>query len=564
MSALGYVSTNSRGDKTISVNVRRQEGLLTFATVCLFAVPSPCLADNVERPLNYGAIGAFLVFVAITLWITWWAARRTRTTQDFYAAGNRITGVQNGFAIAGDFMSAASLLGTAGLVVLIGYDAIYFQIGLTVGWVVVLMLVAERLRNLGQYTFADVVSLRLARRSIRILAACGTVAVAIPYLIAQLVAAGALVEALFGLSYAKGVLVVGVLMTIYVSFGGMIATTWVQIVKAVLLLCGATILFFMVLIVVDFDLKALALQAMQVHPNHSAIMQPGLLFTSPISVLSVSLAFIGGIAGMPHVLMRFFTVPDAREARRSAGIALLLITVFNWIILVIGLGAIALLVDHPQFTNGGTDIVGGSNMAVIYLAQLLGGDIFMGFISAVAFATILAVVSGLTLSCAASIAHDLYANVFRHGSSTEAGELQVSRVTIVVLGVIAVSLAILFQGQNVSVLATIPLAIAASSNFPVLILAMYWRRMTTRGALAGGYSGVAIAVILVILGPNVWVQALGFERAIFPYTYPTVFSMPAAFLIACWVSLRDRSEQAAAEALGFDKNLSRAQLGSVD
>ncbi len=534
------------------------------ALLCLLIVPGQCLADNAERPLNYEAIGTFLVFVAITLWITWWAAKRTRTTNDFYAAGSRITGVQNGFAIAGDFMSAAALLGLVGLAVTVGYDAIYYQIGLTVGWVVVLMLVAERLRNLGQYTFADVLSLRLARRPIRILAACGTIAVTIPYLIVQLVAAGALVESLFGLSYSHGVVAVGLLMTIYVSFGGMIATTWVQIVKAVLLLGGSAILFILVLAAVDFDLNALAAQAVAVHPQQDAIMKPGLLFTDPISVLSISLAFIGGVAGLPHVLMRFFTVPDARQARRSAGVAVLLITTFNWVILVVGLGGIALLVNHPEYTHGGTDIVGGSNMAVIYIAQLLGGDIFMGFISAVAFATILAVVSGLTLSCAASIAHDLYANVFRHGSSTEAGELLVSRVTTIILGIVGVGLAILFKGQNVGILATIPLSIAASANFPVLILAMYWRGLTTRGALAGGYSGMAIAVVLVILGPNVWVEALGFERPIFPYAYPTVFSMPAAFLITWWVSVSDRSERAAQESRSFDEHLDRAQLGATD
>ena len=534
------------------------------ALASLLVSPEICFADSVERTLNHSAIGAFLVFVSITLWITWWAARRTRTTHDFYAAGSRITGVQNGFAIAGDFMSAAALLGLVGLAVTVGYDAIYYQIGLTVGWVVVLMLIAERLRNLGQYTFADVLSLRLARRPIRVLAACGTIAVTIPYLIVQLVAAGALVETLFGLSYAQGVLVVGLLMTIYVSFGGMIATTWVQIVKAVLLLLGVTILFILVLAAVDFDLNALAAQATAVHPKGDAIMNPGLLFTDPVSVVSISLAFIGGVAGLPHVLMRFFTVPDAREARRSAGIAVLLITAFNWVILVVGLGGIALLVDHPEYTNGGTDIVGGSNMAVIFMSQLLGGDIFMGFISAVAFATILAVVSGLTLSCAASIAHDLYANVFRHGSSTESGELLVSRITTIVLGIVGVGLAILFQGQNVGVLATIPLAIAASANFPVLVLAMYWSGLTTRGALAGGYSGMAIAVILVILGPNVWVEALGFERPIFPYAYPTVFSMPAAFFITWWVSVTDRTARAAEEAAGFDEQLDRAQLGVVD
>jgi len=510
---------------------------------------------------NWSAIGTFLGFVAATLGITWWAARRTHTRSDFYAAGNRIGGLQNGFAIAGDFMSAAAFLGLCGLVFSYGYDVLYFIIGLSTGWLVVLLLIAERLRNMGRYTFADVVSLRLKRSPIRTLSACGTLGVAVPYLVAQLVAAGALVEALFGLSYVQGVLVVGVLMTLYVTFGGMIATTWVQIVKAVLLLGGGTALMLLVLAEFDFSLGALAARAVARHPEGAAIMRPGLMFEDSIAVISLSLAFICGTAGLPHVLMRFFTVPDGKQARRSAALAVGLITYFNWVVLIVGLGAIVALVDHPLYTEGGLALRGGSNMAAIHLSQVLGGDVFLGFISAVAFATILAVVSGITLSAAASVSHDLYANVFRHGRSNDADEVRVSRATTVTIGALGIGLGTLFEGQNVAVLATLPLVVAASVNFPVLLLVMYWRGLTTRGAVAGGYAGLAAAAILIVLGPSVWEQALGLGEAIVPYRYPTLFSMGIAFATAWAVSLSDRSAEGTEERRRFGPLQVQAHLG---
>ncbi len=398
--------------------------------------------------------------------ITTWAALRTRSRADFYAAGRSLGGFQNGVAIAGDYMSAASLLGMVGLLFMAGYDALYFLVSLVMSWAVVLLLIAERLRNLGSYTFADVITHRFNPRPLRILAACGTLAVAVPYLLAQMVAAGTLVEALFPLSYAQGVITVGLLMTIYVSFGGMIATTWIQIIKAVMLLGGGTMLAFGVLYHLDFSLIGLAQEAVARHPEGEAIMQPGGLYPDILSVVSLSLAFIGGTAGLPHVLMRFFTVPDAKQARRSAVVALMLISYFQLLVCVIGLGAICFLVGHPLFTEGGLSLAGGSNMAAIHLSQIIGGDIFLGFISAVAFATILAVVSGLTLSAAATVSHDVFANVLRQGRCSEQEELNLSRLTVVLLGMAAVLLAIVFEGENVGVLATLPLSIAASANFP--------------------------------------------------------------------------------------------------
>jgi cation/acetate symporter len=540
--------------------LRNRVALLMALPAATMLVPLPALAA-VEASPNTTAIITFFVFVAGTLAITAWAAMRTRSRNDFYAAGNRIGGLQNGFAIAGDFMSAAAFLGMCGLVFNFGYDVLYFIIGLTVGWLVILLLIAERLRNLGRYTFADVASLRLQRAPVRTMSACGTLGVALPYLIAQLVAAGTLMENLFGLSYTQGVVVVGVLMTLYVTFGGMLATTWVQIVKAALLLSGGTALMLMVLLRFDFSIGALAAAAVEAHPRGADIMRPGLMFSSSISVISLSLAFICGSPGLPHVLMRFFTVPDAHQARRSAAFAVGIITYFNWVVLVIGLGAIVWLVDHPVFTSGGLALRGGSNMAAIHLSQVLGGDIFLGFISAVAFATILAVVSGITLSAAAAVSHDLWANVLRHGRSTEAGELRVSRITTVGLGLIGIGLGTLFEGQNVAVLATLPLVVAASVNFPVLMLTMYWRGLTTRGAVSGGYAGLVTALVLIVLGPNVWQQALGFAEAIVPYKYPTLFSMGVGFLVAWQVSCRDRSAGAGQDRARFDNLLVQAHLG---
>ncbi len=511
--------------------------------------------------MNSAAL-TFLAFVAGTLLITHWAARRTHSRADFYAAGSRITGAQNGFAIAGDAMSAASFLGLIGLTFTFGYDVLYFIVSLALSWAVVLLLMAERLRNLGRYTFADAVCLRLDRRSLRTFAACGTLAVAIPYLIAQLVAAGTLVQQLFGLSYTQGVVIVGLLMTIYVTFGGMIATTWVQIIKAALLLGGGLALMLCVLYRFDFNLVEMFRLAVNVHPRGEKLLQPGGLYgTDWVTVLSLSLAFVGGTAGLPHVLMRFFTVPDARQARYSAALALSLVCGFQMVVFLTGIGAIALLTNHPIYSPEGIQIIGGSNMVAIHTAREVGGEVFMGFISAVAFATILAVVAGLTLSVAATISHDLYANVWRHGRSNEIEELRVSRVAAIALGIIGVGLSMLFEGQNVAVLATLPLVIAASTCFPVLLLAMYWRGLTTRGALVGGYAGMALSVGLVIAGPSVWVGALGFERALIPYAYPTLFSMPTAFALMWWFSVTDRRAAAVDERAGYDGQLLLMQLG---
>ena len=383
----------------------------------------------------------------------------------------------------------------------------------------------------------------------------------IPYLLAQLVAAGTLVEGLFGLNYTQGVIIVGVLMIIYVTFGGMMATTWVQIVKAVLLVGGGTMLALGVLYAFSFNPGQLLRSALEAHPSGEDLIAPGGLYKDIISTVSLSLAFIGGTAAMPHVLMRFFTVSDGAQARRSAAIAVGLIAYFQIIVLIIGFGAVVMLINNADYSTGGTGIVGGSNMVAIHLAEYLGGDMFMGFISAVAFATILAVVSGITLSAGATVSHDLFSNVIRHHKCSESEELFISRTTVVVLGILGMSLAIFFEGQNVAILATFPLAIGASTNFPVLFLSMYWGGLTTRGALYGGYTGLLLAVFLIILGPNIWVEVMGFEKAIFPYAYPTIISMGASFLFCWYFSVTDKSERARQEQEAFPAQLLRSQTG---
>lgn len=513
--------------------------------------------------MNITAILMFFVFVALTLAITWWAALRTHTRADFYAAGKNIGGLQNGLAIAGDFMSAATFLGISALVYSAGMDGMLFVLGGTLGWAVILLLVAERLRNLGKYTFSDVVAYRLERGSVRTMSAVGALAVAIPYLLAQMVGAGALIQILFGMPYALAVVIVGVLMTLYVTFGGMIATTWVQTIKAVLLLTGGTIMGFGVMSLMGFDFGSLITAAVDAHPQGQAIMAPGVMYNDTITIISIGLAFVFGTAGLPHVLMRFFTVPDARQARRSVAYAIGFIGYFQSLIFIIGLGAIVYVSKNPEFLAADGSLIGGSNMAAVHLSKVIGGDLFLGFISAVAFATILAVVSGLTLSAAAAVSHDLYAQVIRHGNSDEKMELRISRITTLAIGLSTMALSILLEGENVAVLALIALAIAASVNFPVLFLSMYWSRFTTRGALAGGYAGLAVSVLLVMLGPTVWVSLLGFERPIFPYAYPTLFAMLANFILAYWFSVTDKSHRAFAEVESFDAQWIQSEIGPV-
>ncbi|TBL61380.1 cation/acetate symporter ActP [Hafnia paralvei] len=536
--------------------------LLVLAAMSFSSYAADAITGAVKRqPLNIQAIVMFVIFVGATLYITYWASKRTRSRKDYYTAGGNITGLQNGLAMAGDFMSAASFLGISALVYTSGYDGLIYSLGFLVGWPIMLFLVAERLRNLGRYTFADVASYRLQQRPIRTLSACGSLVVVALYLIAQMVGAGKLIELLFGLNYHIAVVLVGVLMVMYVLFGGMLATTWVQIIKAVLLLAGASFMAIMVMKSVGFSFNTLFNQAMEVNPKGAAIMRPGGLVSDPISALSLGLALMFGTAGLPHILMRFFTVSDAKEARKSVFYATGFMGYFYFLTFIIGFGAIVLVGSNPAFKDAAGALIGGTNMAAVHLADAVGGSFFLGFISAVAFATILAVVAGLTLAGASAVSHDLYANVFKQGKATERNELKVSKITVLVLGVVAIGLGILFENQNIAFMVGLAFSIAASCNFPILILSMYWSKLTTRGAMVGGWLGLLTAVVLMILGPTIWVKVLGHATPIYPYEYPALFSMAAAFIGTWLFSITDNSEAAVQERGRFYSQFVRSQTG---
>ncbi len=536
-----------------------------FLVMILFSSVGNCtdaITGEVEKqPFNLSAVIMFLIFVVATLGITYWAARKTQSTADFYAAGGGITGFQNGLAIAGDYMSAASFLGISGLVYLSGYDGLIYSIGFLIGWPLILFLIAERLRNLGRYTFADVASYRLGQLPIRALSAIGTLLVVSLYLIAQMVGAGKLIQLLFGLPYELAVILVGILMILYVTFGGMLATTWVQIIKATLLLIGASFIAYMVMDHVEFSPNQLFKIATDVHPKGIKIMSPGGLVSDPISAISLGMALIFGTAGLPHILMRFFTVADAKEARKSVFYATGFIGYFYILTFIIGFGAIVLVSTNPEFLDIKGQLIGGNNMAAIHLSKAIGGDLFLGFISAVAFATILAVVSGLTLAGATAISHDLYGCVLKKGQATAKEEIRVSRVTTVILGVVAILLGILFENQNIAFMVGLAFAIAASANFPILFLSMYWKNLTTRGALIGGFLGLSTAIILVIIGPIVWVDILHNETPLFPYKYPGLFSISIAFIGIWLFSITDRSTRAEEERARFEHQYIRSQTG---
>lgn len=512
---------------------------------------------------NLTAIVAFVGFVAVSLLITWWSARRTRSAGEFYTAGGQITGLQNGLALAGDFMSAATFLGLTGLFFIGGADVMFFTVGITVGWALVLLLFADRLRNLGRYTFADVVAYRLHPERLRVFASLGTLTVAIPYLIAQMVGAGWLIQTLFGVPYFAAVLIIGILMTVYVVFGGMLATTWVQVIKAVLLLSGGTMLLVLALAQFGFDLGAMVSAATEAHPLGTALLQPGGVYNDPVSVLSIALAFLLGTAGLPHILMRFFTVPDAREARKSIGYAILFIGYFQAIVILIGIAAIALLSGQPEYVDEAGRVAGGANMVSVHLSRMVGGEVFFGIISAIAFATILAVVAGILLSASAGIAHDFYARVVRRGEISDSSEVFVSRVATALIGAVAIGLSLLFKNLNVAIISTFVLAIAASVNFPAIFLALFWKDFTTRGAIAGGAAGLVVAISLSLLSPTIWVDVLGHDEAIYPYAFPTLFSVIAAFSVSIGVSLSDRSERAATDRAAYPNQLVRSELGQL-
>ncbi|MBN9404225.1 MAG: cation acetate symporter [Burkholderiales bacterium] len=540
------------------------------------------LGETAKQATNWIAIIMFTAFVALTLWITKWAAGRTKSAADFYTAGGGITGFQNGLAIAGDYMSAASFLGISASVMATGYDGLIYSIGFLVGWPILTFLLAERLRNLGKFTFADVAGYRFAQTPFRVFAACGTLVVVAFYLIAQMVGAGQLIKLLFGLDYWIAVVLVGVLMMIYVLFGGMTATTWVQIIKACLLLAGVTFMGFMVLARYGFSLEALFADGVrvktQIAQNGGAasdvaaklglsIMGPGGFIKDPISAISFGMALMFGTLGLPHILMRFFTVPDAKEARKSVFWATTWIGYFYVIIFIIGFGAITLVLSNPEMADTSTGVIKGgagtANMAAVLVAKSVGGDVFYGFISAVAFATILAVVAGLTLSGASAVSHDLYATVFKNGKADSAAELRVSRLTTLTLGVIAVLLGIVFEKQNIAFMVSLAFAVAASANLPPLMLSVLWKDCTTKGAVIGGFLGLISSVALTVVSPAVWEATLGNPKgsAWFPYTSPALFSMTIGFVGVWLFSVLDRSAQATKERAAFPAQQVRSETG---
>ena len=553
--------------------------LIATLFVLFFPVSGFCadLAIGGEKqPTNWIAISMFGAFVLLSLIITRWASTRTKTASDFYTAGGKVSGFQNGLAIAGDYMSAASFLGISAQIFADGYDGLIYSIGFLVGWPIIMFLMAEKLRNLGRFTFGDVVSYRFAQPPTRIFAAFSTLIVVLFYLIAQMVGAGQLIKLLFGLPYSYAVMIVGGLMLLYVVFGGMAATTWVQITKATLLLAGASFMAFMVLARFHFSPEALFAAAVQVKTNIAAaggmthdaaakaglsIMAPGKFLKDPISAISFGMALMFGTAGLPHILMRFFTVPDAKAARKSVLWATTWIGYFYILTFIIGFGAIVLVATNPAFLAADGALKGGGNMAAIHLAKAVGGDMFLGFISAVAFATILAVVAGLTLAGASAISHEIYATVIKKGQADSKSELRISRLTTLALGIVAVALGIAFEKQNVAFMVSLAFALAASGNFPVLLLSLLWKGCTTRGAVIGGFLGVLSALVLMILSPSIWVTTLKHETAIFPYTSPALFSMTIAFVSIWLISTFDKSPRAQIDRENFEEQSVRSETG---
>ncbi|HET8723237.1 MAG TPA: sodium/solute symporter [Anaeromyxobacteraceae bacterium] len=476
------------------------------------------------------SIAFFFLIVALTLVITYWAARRTKTSSEFYAAGRSVSAVQNGFALAGDYMSAASFLGISGMVALQGYDGMIYATGWLVGWPALMFLVAEPLRNLGKFTFADVVAFRLRQRPVRIAAAVGGILTVLFYTIAQMVGSGQLINLMFGIPYEWAEIIVGSVMLAYVLFGGMLATTWVQIIKAVLLLIGVSILT--VLVLAKFGWSPANLYSAVSAKYGQAALQPGGFVSSPLEAVSLGLALMFGLLGLPHILMRFYTVPDAKAARKSVLYATGLIGYFYVIIPIVGFGA-AVLVGRDVVNK----VAPGGNMAAPLLGELLGGQAFLGFISAVAFATILAVVAGLTLAGASAFSHDIYVSVIKRGRASEEDQLKVARIATIVFGVCAIALGIAFKGQNVAFMVGLAFAIAASANFPALLLSIVWKPFSTQGAIWSILVGAFSSVAMIVLSPTVWVGIFKFKTAIFPMKNPAIWSMSMAFAVGIVVSL---------------------------
>ncbi len=535
--------------------------LLGFSAL---AIAADAVGATEKQATNWHAIIMFCIFVTLTMGITYWAASRTKTTADFYTAGGGITGFQNGLAIAGDYMSAATLLGLTAMVYTQGYDGYVYMLAFFAGWPIILFLMAERLRNLGKFTFSDITAYRLDQGKVRTMAAISSLTVVCFYLLAQMVAAGQLIKLLFGLDYNIAIFAVGILMMVYVTFGGMVATTWVQIIKACMLLTGGTLVMVLAFSQFGFSFQNLLEKATAVHKLGPKLMYPGSLLADPVTAISLGLGLMFGTAGLPHILMRFFTVTDAKEARKSVLYASGFVAYFFNVIFLMGLCGILIVGQNPDFFEAGTvggKLIGGGNMVAMHLAKAVGGNMLLGFLAAVAFATILAVVSGLALAGASAISHDIYARVIMKGKASETKEIRVSRIATICLGFVAIVLGILFEKQNIAFMVGLAFGVAAAANFPVLILSMYWKGLTTRGALFGGYGGLISAVAFVVLSKSVWVDVIGNKAAIFPYTQPALFAMPIAFLLAYIFSKTDSSVRARQEIEAFEDQYVRAQTG---
>ena len=537
-------------------------GLLAIAALAFAGGPLEGITE--KQATNWHAIIMFCVFVTMTMGITYWASSRTKSTADFYTAGGGITGFQNGLAIAGDYMSAATLLGLTAMVYTQGYDGYIYMLAFFAGWPIILFLMAERLRNLGKFTFSDITAYRLDEGKVRTMAAISSLTVVCFYLIAQMVGAGQLIKLLFGLEYNVAIFAVGILMMVYVTFGGMVATTWVQIIKACMLLAGGTLVMILAFSQFDFSFQNLVEKATAVHKLKDKLMYPGSLLADPVTAISLGLGLMFGTAGLPHILMRFFTVTDAKEARKSVLYASGFVAYFFNVIFIMGLCGILIIGQNPEFFEGGTvggKLIGGGNMVAMHLAKAVGGNMLLGFLAAVAFATILAVVSGLALAGASAISHDLYARVIMKGQASEAKEIRVSRIATICLGFVAIVLGILFEKQNIAFMVGLAFGVAAAANFPVLILSMFWKGLTTRGALVGGYGGLVSAVALVVLSKSVWVDVLHNAAPLFPYGQPALFAMPVAFLLAFIFSKTDGSARAVKEIEAFEDQYVRGQTG---
>ncbi len=507
--------------------------------------------------MNYTAFYMFLGIVLVTLFITYWASKKTKNASEFYTAGGGLTGWQNGLAIAGDYMSAASFLGIAGAVALTGFDGFFYSIGFLVAYLVVLYLVAEPLRNLGKYTLADMLAARFDAKKIRGVAAFNTMSISIFYMIAQLVGAGALIKLLLGLEYTTSVLIVGVLMTIYVIFGGMHATSWVQIVKAVLLMAGTFIISFIVFAKFDFNIAHMFEQMSTATPLKEAFLNPGVKYTDGLDTLSLTMGLVLGTAGLPHILVRFFTVKDAKTARSSVVYATWIIGIFYVMTIFLGFGAAAFV--------GNTDIIeanAAGNMAAPLLAKAIGGDILFAFISAVAFATILAVVAGLVLTGASAFAHDFYNEILKKGKATEKDQVKMARYASIGVSVLSILLALVAQNLNVAFLVSLAFAVAASANLPVIIYTIYWKKFNTNGAISAMVVGLVTSVGLVLISPNVFSPEAGkailVGDPLFPLTTPGLVSIPLGFLAGYVGTVLSRKKEDEAK---YDEILVKSNTG---